>query len=330
MSYAQPYSRDRTQEFQSIWKTLKKSSSSLSSSSSSSPLRLQSEFNKRAYKISFKIHLTSQKLAKLAELAKRSSSVFDDPTREIQMLSEVIKQDITALNSDVLDLQRLCNTQNGSWNVSDDASSHSAAVVYICKNRLMTATKECEKVLNKRTEKLKADETRRQLYRPHASTEFTNPFARQPPLATKSAASEFLAPPPPPWVNGASSSSTQFSSKQADGESQPLLQQQGQQQQQMVPLQDTYMQSRAESLQNFESTTHELSNIFTQLATMVSQQGEVAIRIDEDMERTLANVDGAQNQLVRYLNSISSNGWLTIKIFFVLIIFLMFFLVFIA
>ena len=38
------------------------------------------------------------------------------------------------------------------------------------------------------------------------------------------------------------------------------------------------MQSRAEALQNVESTIHELSNIFTQLATMVSQQGEIAIR----------------------------------------------------
>ena len=62
-------------------------------------------------------------------------------------------------------------------------------------------------------------------------------------------------------------------------ESQPLLQQQ-QQQQQLVPLQDSYMQSRAEALHNVESTIHELGNIFTQLATMVSQQGEIAIRFE--------------------------------------------------
>ncbi|GKV06537.1 hypothetical protein SLEP1_g18420 [Rubroshorea leprosula] len=64
-------------------------------------------------------------------------------------------------------------------------------------------------------------------------------------------------------------------SKHLDGESQPLLQQQHQQ---MVPLQDSYMQGRAEALHNVESTIHELGNIFTQLATMVSQQGELAIR----------------------------------------------------
>lgn len=51
-----------------------------------------------------------------------------------------------------------------------------------------------------------------------------------------------------------------------------------QQQQEVAPLQDSYMQSRAEALQNVESTIHELSSIFNQLATLVSQQGEIAIR----------------------------------------------------
>ncbi|KAI7989017.1 Syntaxin-32 [Camellia lanceoleosa] len=56
----------------------------------------------------------------------------------------------------------------------------------------------------------------------------------------------------------------------------------------------------------------------------------VAGRIDENMDDTLANVEGAQGQLVRYLNGISSNRWLMIKIFFVLIVFLMIFLFFVA
>ncbi|KAL6524135.1 Syntaxin-32 [Orobanche minor] len=114
-------------------------------------------------------------------------------------------------------------------------------------------------------------------------------------------------------------------------ESQPLLQQQeNQQKHQLVPLQDSYMQSRVEALQNVESTIHELGNIFNQLATLVSQQGETAIRIDENMDDTLSNVEGAQGALLKYLNSISSNRWLMIKIFFVLIFFLMIFLFFVA
>lgn len=338
--------RDRTQEFLSVAERLKKSVSSAnnapspsgSSNSSSavtksedrkSAVAIQSEFNKRASKIGYGIHQTSQKLAKLAKLAKRTS-VFDDPTLEIQELTGVIKQDITALNSAVVDLQLLCNSQNESGNISSDTTSHSTTVVDNLKHRLMGTTKEFKEVLTMRTENLKVHENRRQLFSSNASKESTNPFVRQRPLATRLNAGASTAS-PPPWANGSASSSQLFPSKQADGESQPLLQQQqGQQQQQMVPLQDSYMQSRAEALHNVESTIHELGNIFTQLATMVSQQGEIAIRIDENMDDTLANVEGAQSQLVRYLNSISSNRWLMLKIFFVLVVFLMIFLFFVA
>ncbi|KZV20025.1 syntaxin-32 [Dorcoceras hygrometricum] len=328
--------RDRTQEFLGIAQRLKKSPSSQNGPSSSgskleeprSAVAMQSEFNRRASKIGLGIHQTSQKLSKLAKLAKRTS-VFDDPTLEIQEITAVIKQDITALNSAVVELQLLSNSRNETGNTSSDTTSHSTTVVDDLKNRLMSTTKEFKEVLTMRTENLKVHENRRQLFSSSASKNPANPFVRQRPLAAKSAAS--TSAPPLPWGGGTQSSSQLFPKNQVDGEAQPLLpQQHNQQQQQMVPLQDTYMQSRAEALQNVESTIHELGNIFNQLATLVSQQGEIAIRIDENMDNTVANVDGAQGALLKYLNSISSNRWLMIKIFFVLIFFLMIFLFFVA
>ncbi|XP_010915024.1 syntaxin-32 [Elaeis guineensis] len=330
--------RDRTQEFLTVVERLKKSFSSAPDAPSSSAgsklegqktaVSIQSEFNKRASKIGLGIHQTSQKLGKLAKLAKRTS-VFDDPTVEIQELTAVIKQDISALNSAVIDLQLLCNSQNESGNISSDTTNHSTTVVDNLKNRLMSATKEFKEVLTMRTENLKVHENRRQLFSSSASKDSTNPFIRQRPLVSRGAPDS--SAPPAPWANS-STSSPLFPRKKMNGDhsssTQPLLQQQ--QQQQMVPVQDSYVQSRAEALQNVESTIHELSNIFTQLATMVSQQGELAIRIDENMDDTLANVEGAQGALLKYLNSISSNRWLMIKIFFVLMVFLMIFLFFVA
>ncbi|GAB2289247.1 Syntaxin-32 [Dionaea muscipula] len=286
MRSTQSSCRDRTQEFRSVAERLRSSVANAASGSASttttsttstsqpdrsrSAVSIQSEFNKRASKIGFGIHQTSEKLGKLAKLAKKTS-VFDDPTIEIQELTAVIKQDITALNAAVVDLQLLCNSQNESGNVSTDTSNHSTTVVDNLKNRLMSATKDFKDVLTMRTENLKIHENRRQLFSSTASKEHTIPFVRQRPLAARSAA-------PSQWPNGSSSSSSLFPKKPIDGESQPLLQQQAQQQQLLVPEQDIYMQSRAEALQNVESTIHELSNIFTQLATMVSEQGEIAIR----------------------------------------------------
>ncbi|KAH6757605.1 hypothetical protein C2S51_038753 [Perilla frutescens var. frutescens] len=300
--------RDRTHEFLGIAERAKKSVSLQNGPSSSgskreepprSAVAMQSEFNRRASKIGFGIHQTSQKLAKLAKLAKRTS-VFDDPTMEIQELTAVIKQDITALNSAVVDLQFLSNSRNE--NISSDTTTHSTTVVDDLKNRLMSATKEFKEVLTMRTENLKVHDNRRQLFSSSASKSNSNPFVRQRPLAAKSSTNNSTAT-PLPWSNGEQTSSQLF---------------------------PNYMQSRAEALQNVESTIHELGNIFNQLATLVSQQGEIAIRIDENMDDTLANVEGAQGALLKYLNSISSNRWLMIKIFFVLIFFLMIFLFFVA
>ncbi|KAM7276756.1 hypothetical protein ACFE04_018622 [Oxalis oulophora] len=361
---AQTSFRDRTSEFQSVAERLRKSLSSNNGPSSSSgslskseeqlsAVALQSEFNKKASKIGFGIHQTSQKLSKLAKLAKRTS-VFDDPTMEIQELTAVIKQDITALNSAVVNLQLFCNSRNGGG-VLSDTTSHSTTVVDDLKNRLMSATKDFKEVLTMRTEleimsplvdtvifqrlmvyyscvkNLKVHESRRQLFST-SSKEIANPFIRQRPLAAKSSSNASTSAAPPPWANSTQASSQLFPRKQTDGENEPLLQQQQnqQQEQQMVPLQDSYMQSRAEALQNVESTIHELGSIFNQLATLVSQQGEIAIRIDENMDDTVSNVEGAQGALLKYLNSISSNRWLMIKIFFVLIFFLMVFLFFVA
>jgi syntaxin 5 len=62
----------------------------------------------------------------------------------------------------------------------------------------------------------------------------------------------------------------------------------------------------------------------------VQAQGEMTQRIDENVEETLANVDSAKAQLMRYLNSISSNRMLMIKVFLVLMAFFAFFILFVA
>lgn len=180
-------------------------------------------------------------------MAKRTS-VFDDPTMEIQELTALIKQDITTLNSAVVDLQLLCNSRNENGNISSDTSSHSTTVVDDLKNRLMSTTKEFKEVLTMRTEvspnvslqfsflefafihlsdsllqlffsfsflkiltlfvglmkNLKVHENRRQLFSSTASKESTNPFVRQRPLASRSAAGAPSAP-PPPWAKASTS-----------------------------------------------------------------------------------------------------------------------------
>ncbi len=62
----------------------------------------------------------------------------------------------------------------------------------------------------------------------------------------------------------------------------------------------------------------------------VQQQAETVVRIDENVDETLANVDAAQTYLLKYLKNISSNRWLMMKVFFVLMVFMIFFMVFVV
>ncbi|XP_059627093.1 syntaxin-31-like [Cornus florida] len=86
-----------------------------------------------------------------SKLAKRSS-IFDDPIKKIQELTALIKDDITALNISVSDLQTLQNMEIADGNYSEDRAVHSTTICDDLKNKLMGATKQSQDVLTARTE----------------------------------------------------------------------------------------------------------------------------------------------------------------------------------
>jgi syntaxin 5 len=86
-------------------------------------------------------------------------------------------------------------------------------------------------------------------------------------------------------------------------------------------MQDSYIQSRSTAIESIETTIAELGQIFNQLAHMVAEQRETVQRIDADTLDIASNVGGAQRELLKYYANISSNRWLMLKVFGVLIVF---------
>lgn len=82
----------------------------------------------------------------------KKSSMFDDPIIEIQEITSLIKDDITALNVAVSDLLTLQNLEIADGNYSEDRLVHSNTVCDDLKNKLMGATKQFQDVLTTRTE----------------------------------------------------------------------------------------------------------------------------------------------------------------------------------
>ena len=83
-------------------------------------------------------------------------------------------------------------------------------------------------------------------------------------------------------------------------------------------------------MHKIESTIVELGGIYQQLAHMVKEQEEMVERIDANVQDTEINVEAAHGEILKYFQSITSNRWLMIKIFGVLILFFIFFVVFLA
>ena len=56
----------------------------------------------------------------------------------------------------------------------------------------------------------------------------------------------------------------------------------------------------------------------------------LTFRIDSNVEDTHLNVEAAHSEILKYFQSVTSNRWLMIKVFGVLIIFFIVFVVFMA
>lgn len=78
--------------------------------------------------------------------------MFDDPAIEIQELTAVIKQDISALNQAITELQFVSANQSQASSSTKQSSDHTATVVDNLKSKLMGETKKFKDVLTMRTE----------------------------------------------------------------------------------------------------------------------------------------------------------------------------------
>ncbi|ADV24543.1 syntaxin 5 [Cryptococcus gattii Ru294] len=310
----------------------------------------KSEFGKMAGGIAKDINSTTLKLQKLAQLAKRKT-LFDDRPVEISELTYIIRQDIASLNSQIAQLQAYIKSSKGGKGGSavsggkgkgsggKQEEEHNNNVVMLLQSRLANMGMGFKDVLELRTQNMKASKDRTEQFMHTAQGSSVLAPAENSLLFSQPGDRKGKSRANTPTPNPNSAVSNQ-GSKRGEKEGQDFLAldidgDRGEsgigmggdyQQMQLVEQQDTYIQSRSSAIESIESTIAELGNIFSQLATMVAEQRETVQRIDADTTDIAANVSGAQRELLKYYASVSSNRWLMLKIFGVLIIF---FLVFI-
>jgi syntaxin 5 len=111
---------------------------------------------------------------------------------------------------------------------------------------------------------------------------------------------------------------------------QRMEQEQGNQQMlQLIPEQ-SYLQSRADAMSTVESNIVELGTIFQKLAGLVHEHREMVQRVEDNVEDANANIFQSMNVLTDTLNNLRSNRALAMRLFSILVVFIIFFIVFFA
>jgi len=264
------------------------------------PSQKKSPFSVQAANIRASLNATTTKLQKLAKLASSKSYAFGDPIKDIDELSFVIKEDIIHLQRAVQDMQaELRSRQKGE---SKQEQEHSATVVSSLKNSLATATQNFSQVLNQQAQSMQEKQDRR--------VQFSNPNS-----ATRAGGSRNNL-----MLAGCGGED------EDDDENDDCVLDMGQLVQ--VNPQNEYHESRAIAVENIQKTMLELGEVFTQLALTVEMQKLQMQAIDQNTEVAIVHVNDAQNMWVQYLDSISSNRMLAMKVFGILMTFALFFIVF--
>lgn len=244
----------------------------------------------------------------------KKRTLFDDRPQEIQELTYIIKGDLNALNQHIARLQEISKDQRRTTN-GKHLVSHSSNMVLALQSKLASMSTDFKQILEVRTENLKHQKSRRDQFSQAALPNSVSPTTAKHGSLLLSEENQEVS------IDMSSTSDTS-----------PLLgppsRIQAQQQLALYDESDNYVQQRAETMQNIESTIVELGGIFQQLAHMVKEQEEIVERIDTNIQDAEINIEAAHGEILKYFQSVSKNRWLMVKIFGVLIFFFIFFIVF--
>jgi len=273
------------------------------------------------------------KLERLTQLARRKT-LFDDRPVEINELTFVIKQDLTMLDKNIKELQALSPARSAppaalAGKPGAQESEHNKNVVFMLRAKLSTVGASFKETLETRTRNVQASRSRTENFLSSVGAAATPPASTpgrtDSPLYQSQATTTALQQSGQTGSGWTVTKGAQSDILSLDPSSDSLaLTRHNPSAQQLLLMEEgsnTYIQQRGEQIDMIERTMHELGGLFTQLAEMVSIQGEQIQRIDADVEDTVDNVEGAQRELLKYWSRVSGNRWLVAKMFGVLMIF---------
>lgn len=308
--------RDRTREFFALVESLSRADASVSNVPQSPSLSApgagaltesatarqgddeswaMEQFMASAAHVSSGIDIACARVEEARRLAGRRSVFARREDDEIGELRGVLKRDFANLSSDIERLSKGADMQP-AFRRRPGAHAHTRAVARSLQSRVTEAAKAFAEILEQQNRRLR-DESRRRA-RFESSTPAQNLLR-----ARRRAVDSF----------------GRGDDDRTHSERVRL------QQLQQIESEQKYASHRSKTIQNIESTLSELGNVYSRMATLVASQGEVAIRIDENIEAAREHVDAGHGELVKLFAGVTGNRAFILKIFAILIAFALFF-----
>lgn len=245
-------------------------------------------------------------------------SLFNDSTLEVNELTSTIQFEIKELMTALSGLERLVQTKANDSSQSVQSGKAALVMVAALKADLADRTSKFSNVLKTRTESIRQQTSRRHQFEAASSS---RPLRKR----TNNAFQSLLEQKESDDHNNVDNEPSL-----PDDPERGLLQSQQMVEPESTMQDNEYFQSRANAVENIEKTIVELGSMYQRLSTIVGMQEEVTVRIDANMDSTLEHMDRGHRELLKYFDRISGNRWLILKVFAVLIVFLVFFMLFIA
>jgi len=325
-------------------------------------------FHQQAAGISRDIASTSALLSELTHTV-RHKSLFQDDTQSVNALVVRIKQSIENLNARLETADRTIQQQKRALGKNSQAGQEAANLVTGLQTEFAEAASDFKKVLQQRTENLKeAEDMQRQVYdNDNDMDEIPDMSRMAEPLPmfgnndngggfpTLDLTSNLMSPgeptgsslPRPHGIAGMNDPgnsgkarptySGQYSNYSSGNSAlltpldiQRMEQEQGDSQMlQLIPDQD-YLQTRADAMSTVESQIVDLGTIFNKLAGLVHEHREMVQRVEDNVEDANATIFQSMGVLTDTFENLKSNRALALRLFSILVIFIVMFIVFFA
>lgn len=330
---AHPF-RDRTQELHSIFDLLRKNSTvnpnnmssinnmvnnnQIAAENPSAPaakrtIQQQSEelrhFNDAASRFSVDLSTLAETVANLTRLTQGAgvgSDAFEENSQEITRLTQVVRSRLGQLHDDLnglADLKEASDSASSSSSYSSSSSTsamskHNGAVVAALRSKLVGTGNNFRQVMQRRTQVMKDASTRR---------------------------SKLLADRP---SSSSSPNSMMMNFNQQDESDKNNNNNNGQSSNTALMQQNrsiNYLRDRQQAVHEIEVAVREVGEIVQDFTRLVYEQDDTIIRIDNDVEDAVDNVNAGSGELMKYLASLSSQRGFILKVLGVLFVFLLFF-----